>query len=216
MTHSHQLTDIAQIKRFVRAGKARFTLVSKKTGARVTYKVRASKDGNVHFVSTLTGPDNTTSYTFLGTIFSSGEYRHGSRSSIAPTAASAVAFEYFFRAVAQGDVSKIEFWHEGRCGRCGRVLTVPGSIETGFGPECAGLMGLTIKTGGEDQANDSSLRPLIEPFDGEEDPEDVGYAMDQAEEDRLIHERDLEDTRRAAEFKMRRDIRIMDLIGQGN
>jgi hypothetical protein len=27
--------------------------------------------------------------------------------------------------------------HEGRCCRCGRKLTVPESIETGLGPECA-------------------------------------------------------------------------------
>jgi hypothetical protein len=27
--------------------------------------------------------------------------------------------------------------HEGRCGRCGRPLTVPSSIETGLGPDCA-------------------------------------------------------------------------------
>src|SRR5262249_13335004 len=26
--------------------------------------------------------------------------------------------------------------HEGRCGRCGRRLTVPESIESGYGPEC--------------------------------------------------------------------------------
>ena len=30
----------------------------------------------------------------------------------------------------------IELWHEGRCGKCGRVLTVPTSISTGFGPDC--------------------------------------------------------------------------------
>lgn len=28
--------------------------------------------------------------------------------------------------------------HEGRCGKCGRRLTVPESIETGLGPECSG------------------------------------------------------------------------------
>ena len=27
--------------------------------------------------------------------------------------------------------------HEGRCARCGRALTVPESIDSGFGPECA-------------------------------------------------------------------------------
>jgi len=30
--------------------------------------------------------------------------------------------------------------HEGKCGRCGRKLTVPLSIETGIGPECASKM----------------------------------------------------------------------------
>jgi hypothetical protein len=30
----------------------------------------------------------------------------------------------------------LEVWHEGRCGRCGRALTVPESVERGIGPEC--------------------------------------------------------------------------------
>jgi hypothetical protein len=32
----------------------------------------------------------------------------------------------------------LEVWHEGRCGACGRRLTVPESIERGLGPECYG------------------------------------------------------------------------------
>jgi hypothetical protein len=35
-----------------------------------------------------------------------------------------------------------EVYHEGRCGRCNRKLTVPESIETGLGPECASKLGL--------------------------------------------------------------------------
>ena len=35
----------------------------------------------------------------------------------------------------------VEVWHEGICGRCGRKLTVPESVERGLGPECAGLVG---------------------------------------------------------------------------
>jgi hypothetical protein len=140
-THSHRMTDVAQIKTFVRGGKARFTLVSTATGVRVTFKVSASKDGKVHFVKVLTGPDNVNAYTFLGTIFSDGAYRHGRNSQIGHDAPSAKAFAWFFDHVAIGDVSKVEFWHEGRCGRCGRVLTVPESIATGFGPECAGRVG---------------------------------------------------------------------------
>jgi hypothetical protein len=30
-----------------------------------------------------------------------------------------------------------EIRHAGRCGRCGRLLTVPESIESGLGPECS-------------------------------------------------------------------------------
>ncbi len=30
----------------------------------------------------------------------------------------------------------IEIWHDGICGRCGRKLTTPESISTGYGPEC--------------------------------------------------------------------------------
>jgi hypothetical protein len=33
-------------------------------------------------------------------------------------------------------MNAVEFWHEGKCGRCNRKLTVPSSIESGFGPEC--------------------------------------------------------------------------------
>jgi hypothetical protein len=141
MTHSHRMTDVAQIKTFVRGGKARFTLVSTATGNRVTFKVSDSDDGKVNFVKVLTGSDNTNSYTFLGTIFSDGTYRRGLRSPIGDDAPSARAFAWFFDHVATGDISKLEFWHEGRCGRCGRVLTVPESIATGFGPECAGRVG---------------------------------------------------------------------------
>jgi hypothetical protein len=35
-----------------------------------------------------------------------------------------------------------EFWHEGRCGCCGKLLTVPESISAGYGPVCLPRMGL--------------------------------------------------------------------------
>lgn len=38
-------------------------------------------------------------------------------------------------------MEEADWWHEGRCGRCGRRLTVPESIESGFGPECIRLVG---------------------------------------------------------------------------
>lgn len=148
--HSHQITDVEQVKRFVRAGNARFTLVSQKTGARFTFQVRKPEDADVFFVRVLTGPSNEDAYTFLGTIKADGSYAHGMRSTIGQDAPSARAFRYFFDHVADGNLQNLEFWHEGRCGRCGRVLTVPGSIETGFGPDCAEAMGFQVRQGERD------------------------------------------------------------------
>lgn len=142
--NSHRLTDVKRIWTFVHGGNARFTLVSMKTGVRFTYQVRKSEDADVRFVRVLTGPDNEKGYTFLGTIKPAGQYtyyEHGYRSSIDRSSQSAMAFRYFFNRIRAGDLKDLEFWHEGRCGRCGRTLTVPESIETGFGPECASILG---------------------------------------------------------------------------
>jgi hypothetical protein len=48
-----------------------------------------------------------------------------------------VAFAWFWDRLRNGNLpEQVEVHHEGRCGRCGRALTVPESIESGFGPEC--------------------------------------------------------------------------------
>jgi hypothetical protein len=47
-------------------------------------------------------------------------------------------FDFVFSKLNSGTLSPlIEIWHQGRCGKCGKVLTVPKSIESGFGPECS-------------------------------------------------------------------------------
>ena len=134
------LTDPAQ---FALAGNARFTLVSKSTQARFTYKVRASEDNaTMHFVSVLTGPDNWSNYSYLGFVRSGVYFHGGQKARIGVDAPSAKAFDWFWRNLAQStlDLSKVEVHHCGSCGRCGRALTVPESIESGFGPECAGKL----------------------------------------------------------------------------
>jgi len=132
----------AAAKRFLLAGNARVTFVSEKTGARFTYRVRSKKtdDGSaVHFVGVLTGSNNEDDYTFLGTIFDGAKFVHGKKAKIAPTAPSAKAFGWAWSHLATGALPpSCEVHHEGRCGRCGRGLTVPESIESGLGPICAG------------------------------------------------------------------------------
>jgi hypothetical protein len=122
---------------FMLAGNSRFTLKSLKSGQRFTYRIAVSdNDPKFFFVSVLTGPDNMGDYTYLGTI-RRDSYSHGSKSPIGKDAPSAMAFAWFWDVFRQGRIpTTIELWHEGRCGRCSRVLTDPVSIKSGFGPEC--------------------------------------------------------------------------------
>lgn len=127
-------------RRFILAGNATFTIVSAKTGSRFTYKIRAKEiEGGrtLHFVSVLTGADNEADYTFLGTIFKGKTFKHSPKSHIGVDAPSAKAFAWSFTRIMADALEGASVHHEGKCGRCGRKLTVPSSIDIGLGPECA-------------------------------------------------------------------------------
>jgi hypothetical protein len=132
-------------RRFIFGGKAKVTVRSKKTGTRFTFRIQAKDDGKIFFVSLLTGSNNEADYRYMGHIFNDGHhtYRHGRKSKIDESAPGAVAFRWVYAQILKGNMpEQLEVWHEGSCGRCGRTLTVPESIATGFGPECAGKVGL--------------------------------------------------------------------------
>lgn len=149
-----RMTDPAQVQEFLLGGNAYFTLRSKRTGNRFTYRARSSEDGTAYFISVLTGSDNESSYSFLGTIFDRGHngfnytnYRYSNKSRIGIDADSAKAFEWFYKNLQVSKLgTELEVWHEGRCGRCGRTLTVPESIKLGLGPECARKNGVYAPT----------------------------------------------------------------------
>jgi hypothetical protein len=162
-----QLTAVAEIQQFILAGKARFTVVSRKSGARFTFKVSASKEPGsavTHFVSVLTGNDNETSYSYLGHVFDAARYTHGRKSKIAESAPSAAAFTFFWRWITERSQlpNQLEFWHAGACCRCGRTLTVPASIKRGIGPECAGKMGVSLACEAADGAADERAMQRME------------------------------------------------------
>lgn len=133
-----------KIRQFVEAGQAVFTVTSRKTGTRFTYRVAVAKNGAVSFVSVLTGPDNTASYSYLGFVRDGQFFHGGAKAAIGREAPSALAFAWFWRSFVLGAHptagNLAEVHHEGRCGRCGRALTVPESVESGLGPECAQRM----------------------------------------------------------------------------
>ena len=137
------LLNLERSKKFILAGNSTFTVVSKETGKRYTFKIRAKKDGSILFVSYLFNQDNGKDYKFLGTIFKDSNptpYRYfPSKKKTDPKSVVNRTFEYVYDAIMnqkQSKFDKIEFWHEGKCGRCGRKLTVPESIEIGLGPYC--------------------------------------------------------------------------------
>jgi hypothetical protein len=131
-------TTRQEARKFALGGNARITAVSKATGARFTFRLRRPSEDKPTFVQVLTGSDNESSYTFLGTIFADGSFRYSPKSAIGPDAPSAKAFPWVWNQIqTDGDLPEtLDLHHEGRCGRCGRALTVPESIESGFGPEC--------------------------------------------------------------------------------
>jgi hypothetical protein len=133
-----------EIANFMFAGKSILTIVNKETSNRFTYKLRMAKSTNgeqnpPYFVSVLTGNDNNNDYSFIGTVFGKNSYRHSGKSRISNNTTSVMAFNWLLNRIANGQdlPSQIEVWHEGKCGRCGRKLTVPSSIQSGLGPECA-------------------------------------------------------------------------------
>ena len=140
-------TTITAIKQFILAGKSFFTVQNKETGGRYTYKVTQAKDDegnfkNLWFVSILTGSDNEGSYTYAG-IINNDNFRLTGKSRFTTDATSVKGFNWLWNNIRNNIElpEKVEFFHAGRCGRCGRKLTTPDSIELGFGPVCVGLLG---------------------------------------------------------------------------
>ena len=130
---------------FIKAGKAIFTLENENSGNRFTYKVKKLKDKDIWFVSVLNGPDNYHNYNYLGCIFGQ-DFRSTKKSKIGQDALSFKAFKWLnsMLNVTAPLPEGINIYHEGRCGRCGKRLTVPSSIMSGFGPECVKKQNILI------------------------------------------------------------------------
>src|SRR5262245_9821645 len=145
MSDRNQLTNPQTAHRFALGGNSTFTVVSKATGVRFTYRVTESKEGrNLFFVSLMNGQDNESSYQYLGTLRhgyapdTAWHYAHGKKSRISAEAPSNKAFAWLWANLNRATLpDSVEFWSEGRCCVCNRKLTVPFSVANGIGPECA-------------------------------------------------------------------------------
>ena len=152
----HRMTTVGEILSFMLAGNATLTLQSQRTGKHYTYKVKLAKnrqEGAANaplrwFVNLLSGPDNTTDYTYIGLMEQRQEqenrlsFRLTRASQLGPKAGPVAGFSWFTRKVVAEDekalTEKVHVFHEGRCGKCNRKLTDPTSISLGIGPVCRG------------------------------------------------------------------------------
>ena len=127
------------IREFVLAGHAIFTAQNTLTGGRFTFKIMKAEanekfPGDAWFVSVLAGPDNTADYQYLGMI-RDGRFRRTAKSRISEDAPSCKAFAFIWQYLDRLPAA-LAIFHEGRCGCCGRALTVPESVTRGIGPVC--------------------------------------------------------------------------------
>jgi hypothetical protein len=138
-------TNATDAKQYTLAGNATVTLSSQRTGARYTFKVSQAKDRDgtlkaFWFVGLLAGADNESDYQYMGVIGDDG-FRLTAKSKYKADSIPVRAFQFFWRFVSAEQMPKdMEIRHAGSCGRCGRKLTVPSSIDSGLGPDCLRLM----------------------------------------------------------------------------
>jgi len=129
------------VKEFITGGNSTFTILNDKTNTRYTFKVKKSKDSKVSFVSYLSGSDNTSDYNYMGILNKFGQYKLTKNSRVKTESTVNKTFAWLWFHVKNNNLfpESVHFYHEGRCGRCGRKLTTPESIDRGFGPVCYGL-----------------------------------------------------------------------------
>lgn len=137
----NRMESIENITNFVFAGKSIFTIQSARTGARHTFQVRHKKDSDMYFVSLLTGSNNDEDYEYLCFIREhyNGRYQYGTskKSCRKDNHPAHAMIKYLAKLIETQEMHpQFEFYHEGKCARCGKTLTDPISIERGLGPTC--------------------------------------------------------------------------------
>ena len=147
MEHELKLTTGKEIASVLTAGNAILTFLNSQTGNRFTFKiVKKDEDknnlteNNLFWVKVLTGSDNDSDWTFIGTIFKTKDgtitYKHSNKSRIRYSAQSAKVINWLV-GIGEGVVPDVlKVYHNGFCLKCGKTLTVPESIESGIGPKC--------------------------------------------------------------------------------
>lgn len=139
---SHTFDNVKAANRYMFGGNAVVTVQSVVTNKHYTYRIWTKKDDTsfgdnrtpLYFVGVRAGER----YRYIGYI-KDDELRAGNKGT--PGADSFKAFQWLLRQVTTRHRLDIHpqmiLRHEGTCGRCGRQLTHPESLNSGIGPVCA-------------------------------------------------------------------------------
>lgn len=109
---------------------------------RVNYREANGKYGEAYFLNLLAGPNNTADYSYLGMLNpATGAVKLTHKSRMSDKSWPVRLVRRIMAALWTGDGRAIQqagfdLLHADRCGRCGRALTTPESIERGLGPVC--------------------------------------------------------------------------------
>lgn len=134
---------------FFLGGKATFTVQNNTTGEHRTYKIRKPDPTPLYpnpawFVKVMTGCDNESHYSYIGRLDPRTGGINITRASkfVEGSPVLKAARWVMGRVINQLQIPDcIDIRHSGRCGRCGRTLTTPESLDRGIGPECWQRMG---------------------------------------------------------------------------
>lgn len=138
------------------AGDCRFTIVSRRTQVRHTFRVteapanpKFARSGPAWFVKALVGPDNGSDYAYIGMLRAPAAgvvptFSLTDASRATPDDARVKGLQWLFGAMRQYATNpnavaaweQVEVWHSDTCARCGLALTDPDSIASRLGPEC--------------------------------------------------------------------------------
>lgn len=147
---THKLANPA-VADYLLAGKGLVTLLNRETEGRHTYQITAPGEtaderlgAQILWVSVLTGPENTADYTYIGIVVrKSGQFRLTKGSKLPKSDPRVAGFDWLCRNARRMDnYPHVEVRHHNHCGNCGRLLTVPQSVDTGLGKICAKRLGV--------------------------------------------------------------------------
>lgn len=143
------MKNITLTRDFFLGGKATFTVQNNETGKHSTYKIRRPEPNPRfpnprYFVKVMTGTDNENHYSYVGVLNTeNGTIRLTDKSKFREGSPTLAAARWVMgRCINQTQIPDcIEIRHSGKCGRCGRTLTEPTSLDCGLGPECRRVLG---------------------------------------------------------------------------